>query len=155
MDGEPTSPELMPAFAPGLPLFVLALLVLVSLLAVLAHPAPRGALRTRLWPVVRPVLGWVLLGIGVLGLILPGPGIPFFILGVLLVGRRHPLLRQSWVALRLRLRGLARRPGLPGRSGRLASLLLRQVRAQVGPLLRAAERGRLTVPDRIEQQGLE
>jgi hypothetical protein len=95
--------------------FILSAFVLVCLLIGSIHPPFRSLLKTqgrRIWTISRQVVGWLLIIIGILGMILPGPGIPFFILGVLLVGRRHPLLRRGWVILRLHLRNLARRPGV-------------------------------------------
>jgi hypothetical protein len=129
------------------PYFMLSAFVLACLLIGSLHSPFRKQLITklrRIWTISRQVVGWILIIIGILGMILPGPGIPFFILGVLLVGRRHPLLRRGWVALRLRLRNLARRPGFIGRSAQLGRRALQQLRAQIGPLLRNADtlRGR-------------
>jgi hypothetical protein len=125
--------------------FILGAFILVCLLVVSIHPPFRGLLKTQgrqIWAISRQVVGWLLIIIGVLGMILPGPGIPFFILGVLLVGRRHPLLRRGWVMLRLHLRKLARRPGIIGRSAKLGWHALQRARAQIRPLLRHADSSR-------------
>lgn len=55
-----------------------------------------------LWPVLRQMFGWVLIGIGILGLVLPilNGVIPLFF-GVLLVGRRNCVIR--WVRARCKL----------------------------------------------------
>jgi hypothetical protein len=56
--------------------------------------------------------GWVLLAVGVLLLVLPGPGIPLVILGLALLSRDVPWAR------RLRERIEARFPwARPGRAG--------------------------------------
>jgi hypothetical protein len=113
--------------------------VLIGLLVASLHSPTRRLLSLNLqraWLILRQVLGWLLIVIGLLGMILPGPGIPFFVLGVLLVGRRHHLLRRSWLALRLGLRRLGRRPGLIGRGAQLAYRQLQHVRTQVRPMLR-------------------
>ena len=39
------------------------------------------------WAIVRQVIGWRCVVVGLLLFILPGPGIPLLIIGVLLVGR--------------------------------------------------------------------
>jgi hypothetical protein len=58
-----------------------------------------------LWARIRYILGWCCIGLGLLGSILPViPGIPFFILGVALVGRRDQTLRRCVVLLKLNLR---------------------------------------------------
>ena len=93
----------------------------------------------RFWGVIRPILGWLLIVIGILGMILPGPGLPFFLLGVALVGRRHPLLRGTWVRGRQALRWLTRLPGPVGRSARWGRSLLHQTRTKVRPLMRVVE----------------
>jgi hypothetical protein len=113
--------------------------VLISLLVASLHPSTRRLLSLNLqraWLILRQMLGWLLIIIGLLGMILPGPGIPFFVLGVLLVGRRHHLLRRSWLALRLGLRHLGRRPGLIGHLAQLTYRQLQHVRTQVRPMLR-------------------
>lgn len=113
--------------------------VVISLLVASLHPPTRRLLSLNLqraWLMLRQVLGWLLIIIGLLGMILPGPGIPFFVLGVLLVGRRHHLLRRSWLVLRLYLRRLSRHPGLIGRLAQVTYRQLQHVRAQVRPMLR-------------------
>lgn len=62
---------------------------------------------------MRRVGGWSLIALGVAGVILPVlPGVVFFVLGVALLGPRHPLLRRCAFTLRLVLRrwSRARRP---------------------------------------------
>lgn len=72
-------------------------------------PPPRQA--NSVWRTVRMVTGLILIGLGLMGLLLPIlPGIPLLIAGVALVGTNHPWLRP-WVA-RLRLwRRKGTRPG--------------------------------------------
>ncbi|WP_129670887.1 hypothetical protein [Candidatus Chloroploca sp. Khr17] len=121
------------------PLFDATLVVLSSLLAaillILAHRLFTFNLY-HAWLVLRQIVGWLLIIIGLLGMILPGPGIPFFVLGVLLVGRRHHLIRRSWVLLRLSLRRLGQRPGLLGRAAQFAYRHIQRMRAQIRPMLR-------------------
>jgi hypothetical protein len=145
MDAAWSVPELSILASPPAVFFNLIVFGLVCLLVGSLHPPFRRRLRVPLrvaWSIGRQVLGWILIIIGILGMILPGPGIPFFILGVLLIGRRHPLLRRGWVTLRLYLRALARRPGRLGRAAHLGRNALHQVRSQVRPLMRSAERPR-------------
>ncbi|HRC76656.1 MAG TPA: hypothetical protein PLO33_13355, partial [Kouleothrix sp.] len=48
------------------------------------------SLRRLVWPVVRQVLGWLFIILGVLGLVLPVlQGVLFLVIGVALVGRRN------------------------------------------------------------------
>ncbi len=55
-----------------------------------------------LWVVMRPILGWFFIILGILGVILPIlQGIIFLVLGAALIGRRHPLVR--WVRGRYKL----------------------------------------------------
>jgi hypothetical protein len=119
--------------------FYVITIIVIGLLVASLHPPFRRLLSfnlQRAWLILRQVLGWLLIIIGILGMILPGPGIPFFVLGVLLVGRRHHLLRRSWLALRLCLRRLSRRPGMIGQGAQLAYRQLQHVRTQVRPMLR-------------------
>ncbi|PDV98218.1 hypothetical protein [Candidatus Chloroploca asiatica] len=121
------------------PFFDATLVVLSSLLAamvlVLAHRLFSFNLY-QAWLVLRQIVGWLLIIIGMLGMILPGPGIPFFVLGVLLVGRRHRLIRRSWVLLRLHLRRLGQRPGMIGRVAQFAYRQIQRTRAQMRPMFR-------------------
>ncbi len=67
------------------------------------------------WPLLRPLLGWLFLALGVLGIILPIlQGVLFLLIGVALVGRRNRVIRRIRVAYRLSIRQLAhsRRPAL-------------------------------------------
>jgi 2'-5' RNA ligase len=60
----------------------------------------------RVWPVVRPIIGWICIALGILGIILPIlQGIIFLVIGATLIGPRHPLVR--WV--RVRYKQLLRR----------------------------------------------
>lgn len=59
-----------------------------------------------MWRKVRAVTGRALLGLGVIGVLVPIiPGLPFFIAGVALLGPDHPLVRR----LRGRLKEWRRR----------------------------------------------
>jgi len=63
-----------------------------------------GAWR-RLWPVLRQVIGWICIGLGLLGLALPVlQGILLLAIGIALVGRRHWLIRWTSVQIKLLLR---------------------------------------------------
>lgn len=119
--------------------FYVITIILIGLLVSSLHPPTRRLLSLNLqraWLILRQVLGWLLISIGILGMILPGPGIPFFVLGVLLVGRRHHLLRRSSVMLRLHLRRLGRRPGIIGRGAQLARQQFHRVRTHARPVFR-------------------
>ena len=60
------------------------------------------------WRAVRPVLGWICIAIGLLGVLLPiFPGMPFLVPGIALVGRRNRLIRWSSVTCKRTLRRLA------------------------------------------------
>jgi len=84
------------------------------------------------WATLRQVIGWGCVVIGLLLFILPGPGIPLLIIGVMLVGRRHPLIRRISVGVKLILRRWARQPGVRGwigmRGKRLAHALSTELR---------------------------
>jgi hypothetical protein len=59
----------------------------------------------RVWPVFRQVLGWLCILLGLLGLVLPVlQGVIFLVIGIALVGRRHPLIRYVTVYFKLFLR---------------------------------------------------
>ena len=61
-----------------------------------------------IWRTIRPVLGWICIAIGLLGVVLPiFPGMPFLVPGIALVGRRNRLIRWSAVACKRALRRLA------------------------------------------------
>ena len=76
----------------------------------------------RAWPVIRQVIGWFFIFLGLLGLVLPIlQGVLFLVLGVALVGRRNWLIRRSALLLKRFLRRWAALPTpLIGRLGRLA-----------------------------------
>jgi hypothetical protein len=84
------------------------------------------------WATLRQVIGWGCVVVGLLLFILPGPGIPLLIIGVMLVGRRHPLIRRISVGVKLILRRWARQPGVRGwigaRGKRLAHALSTELR---------------------------
>jgi len=74
------------------------------------------------WPVLRQVLGWLLILLGLVGLVLPIlQGVLFLVIGIALVGRRHPVIR--WVAVYFKLglrRWAALQTPLIGPLGRMA-----------------------------------
>jgi hypothetical protein len=74
------------------------------------------------WPVIRQVLGWFFIFLGVLGLLLPVlQGVLFLVIGVALIGRRHWLLRRAAVLIKRSLRRWARVPTpVVGPLGRMA-----------------------------------
>jgi hypothetical protein len=58
-----------------------------------------------IWPVFRQVLGWLFILLGLIGLVLPIlQGVIFLVIGIALVGRRHPLIRYVSVYFKLFLR---------------------------------------------------
>lgn len=59
---------------------------------------------------LRSIGGWVLVVVGLLGLVVPVlPGIPFLLAGVALLGREHPLVQATLRRLgRWRIPGFAR-----------------------------------------------
>ena len=60
------------------------------------------------WVVARPILGWICIVLGLLGVVLPiFPGMPFLVPGIALVGRRNRLIRWISVACKRTLRRLA------------------------------------------------
>jgi hypothetical protein len=74
------------------------------------------------WWLLRQVLGWFFILLGLLGLVLPVlQGVVFLVIGVALVGRRNPLIRRSRLVFKRFLRrwATARSP-LVGGAGRLA-----------------------------------
>jgi hypothetical protein len=83
------------------------------------------------WAIVRQVIGWGCIVIGLLLFILPGPGIPLLIIGVMLVGRRHPLIRRISVGVKLCLRGWAHQPGVRGWIGMRGKRLELALRIQL------------------------
>src|SRR5262245_7666362 len=80
-----------------------------------------GAWR-RLWPIARQVLGWMLILLGLLGLVLPVlQGVLFLVIGIALVGRRNGVIRRTtFVFKRFLRRWAAVRTPLIGPAGRLA-----------------------------------
>jgi hypothetical protein len=74
------------------------------------------------WPVLRQVVGWLFIGLGLLGLVLPIlQGVLFLVIGIALVGRRNIVIRYSRVATKRLLRRWAALPTpVVGASGRMA-----------------------------------
>src|SRR5690349_2585769 len=63
------------------------------------------------WPVLRQVIGWMFIVLGLLGLVLPIlQGVLFLVLGIALVGRRNIVIRRSRVATKRLLRRWAALP---------------------------------------------
>jgi hypothetical protein len=57
------------------------------------------------WPIFRQVLGWLFILLGLIGLVLPIlQGVIFLVIGIALVGRRHPVIRYVSVYFKLFLR---------------------------------------------------
>ena len=75
-----------------------------------------------LWPVLRQVLGWIFILLGLIGLVLPIlQGAIFLVIGIALVGRRNRLIRWASVSFKLFLRRWAALPTpLIGPLGRMA-----------------------------------
>src|SRR5262249_25443497 len=83
-------------------------------------------------PIIRQVLGWLFILLGLIGLVLPIlQGVIFLVIGIALVGRRHPLIRYVSVYLKLFLRRWAAiQTPLIGPLGRLALRSQQQVSRQ-------------------------
>ncbi|MFL5805600.1 MAG: hypothetical protein ACJ8CR_28165 [Roseiflexaceae bacterium] len=75
-----------------------------------------------IWPVLRQVLGWLFILLGLIGLVLPIlQGVIFLVIGIALVGRRQRLIR--WVSVHFKLflrRWAALQTPLIGPLGRMA-----------------------------------
>ncbi|MFN8568132.1 MAG: hypothetical protein U0Z44_11585 [Kouleothrix sp.] len=86
----------------------------------------------RIWPILRPTLGWCCIIIGVLGVLLPViPGMPLLFPGIALVGRRTRVIRWWAVLITRQLRRWAAlRLPLIGQAGRWALLAQHQVSRQ-------------------------
>jgi hypothetical protein len=74
------------------------------------------------WPVMRQIVGWLFILLGLLGLALPIlQGVLFLVIGVALVGRRNIVIRRSSIAFKRFLRRWARLPTpVVGPIGRMA-----------------------------------
>jgi hypothetical protein len=74
------------------------------------------------WGLLRQVLGWFFILLGLIGLVLPVlQGVLFLVIGVALVGRRNWLIRRSTLVFKRFLRRWARvRSPLVGGAGRIA-----------------------------------
>lgn len=65
-----------------------------------------------MWATIRIVAGVILIGVGLVGLLLPIlPGIPLLLAGVALLGSRHPWVRPFMARIRLWRRRVSRTPG--------------------------------------------
>lgn len=109
----------------------------------------------RLWPVLRQVLGWFFIALGIVGMVLPVlQGVLFLMLGIALVGRRNWLIRWCAVHIKLLLRRWADHPhpalGWPGRwslraqqrlSRQRRKLAMRRMERRAGSAERGAESG--------------
>jgi hypothetical protein len=84
------------------------------------------------WPVFRQVLGWLFILLGLVGLVLPVlQGVIFLVIGIALVGRRHPLIRYAAVYFKLFVRRWAAvETPVVGPLGRLALRGQQQVSRQ-------------------------
>jgi hypothetical protein len=84
------------------------------------------------WPVFRQVLGWLCILLGLIGLVLPVlQGVIFLVIGIALVGRRHPLIRWASVYTKLFVRRWAALPTpVIGPLGRVALRGQQQVSRQ-------------------------
>src|SRR6476661_10298511 len=74
------------------------------------------------WKLLRQVLGWLFILLGLLGLVLPVlQGVLFLVIGVALVGRRNWLIRRSMLIFKRFLRRWAAvQAPLVGPAGRIA-----------------------------------
>jgi hypothetical protein len=108
--------------------------IFVLLLMQLLRPGGLHAVRvllTACWPTLRPVLGWFLIVLGILGIILPVlQGIVFLVLGIALVGPRHPLIRGTELFFKRLIWRWSARRGLRGLIGRRARAILREFERQ-------------------------
>lgn len=58
-----------------------------------------------LWPLIRQIVGWICIGVGLILAPLPIPlGLPLIAVGVVLIGRRNRVLRWIRVTIRLKIR---------------------------------------------------
>ena len=143
----------------GLPLLIG--LLMVPAIWTFMRPAERVLIVRvvwRVWPVLRPVIGWLCLALGVLGIILPIlQGIVFLMIGAALIGPRHPVIRKTRIGYKRLLRRMVRSPRPVvrwlGRRGQDALFLLhrkiRSLRTRHHLRVQARRRFRLAVvPDR-------
>lgn len=84
------------------------------------------------WPVVRQVIGWAAIILGLIGLVLPIlQGVLLLVIGIALVGRRNWLIRYCSVHFKLFLRRWAKvQIPVIGPCGRLALRAQQQVSRQ-------------------------
>jgi hypothetical protein len=78
--------------------------------------------RRLFWPIIRQVIGWMFILLGLLGLVLPVlQGVLFLVIGIALVGRRNWLIRRSTLLFKRFLRRWATvETPLVGSAGRMA-----------------------------------
>ncbi len=93
--------------------------------------------------IVQRAAGWGLITLGISGIVLPiMPGLVFFVLGVVLLGPRNPLLRRAAVLIRLSLRRWCRvRNQAVARLGWWVRLRHRTVRLAIRERVGQARRG--------------
>lgn len=98
---------------------------------VLLGAAIRSAL-IWLWLICKPVLGWLFIVIGLIGMPMPiVNGLIFLVIGVALVGPRNRVIRWSRVHIKLLLyRWASMRRPLIGPAGRLALASAREISRQ-------------------------
>ena len=92
------------------------------------------------WATLRQVIGWACVVIGLLLLILPGPGIALLLIGLMLIGRRHPLIRRCSVGVKLFFRRWARQAGVRGWFGRRGKRLAHALSSELRHVYPAAKR---------------
>jgi len=105
-----------------------------------ARPSRAERRRARLHALAHPrvtlgrrIGGWIVIALGILGIVLPGlPALVLIPVGVALVGRRTTAVRFARTQMKLWLRDAARWPGLLGRAGRF----LRAREARMAKFLR-------------------
>lgn len=97
---------------------------------------PIRQLITKIWRASRPILGWFLIAVGIVGIPLPiVSGVLFLLIGVSLVGPRDPKIRWARVHFKKVLRRWAAL-SIPiiGPLGRLAVRLERSISCQIQKL---------------------
>jgi hypothetical protein len=111
------------------------------------------------WLILRPVLGWTLIVVGLIGMPMPIiNGTIFLVLGVILVGKRNRLIRWSRVQLKLLLaRWAALDTPVIGPLGRLArrsaQTISRQNRRMHWWFMARQARQRVALAERMRADG--
>jgi len=96
---------------------------------------------------IRTLCGWLCIAAGIAMLVLPGPGLLGIALGIILLGRNHPLLRRAALILRLRLRRLRQADhALVQRAGRWLYTRHRESRLFIHDQLQRHARGEPFAP---------